>query len=146
MGALNFNLCTYSMCKTYINFTPSSKYLFYERCISVATATLRSILRRRQRCSRDYGACRQRRGMRWQFYGGWSDDARRISGCIQTLPRGREERRVCIRLSALIIDLGYQNWHLVLGYCCLCNMKSLAKGPQSTVYCMNLKAIFIYHI
>ena len=23
----------------------------------------------------------------------WSDDARRISGCIQTLPRGREERR-----------------------------------------------------
>ena len=78
--------------------------------------------------------------------GGGSDDARRISGCIQTLPRGREERRVCIRLSALIIDLGYQNWHLVLGYCCLCNMKSLAKGPQSTVYCMNLKAIFIYHI
>ena len=104
VGALNFNLCTYSMCKTYINFTPSSKYLFYERCISVATATLRSILRRRQRCSRDYGACRQRRGMRWQFYGGWSDDARRISGCIQTLPRGREERR----------EECDQNWHLVL--------------------------------
>ena len=48
------------------------------------------------------------------LWGGLSDDARRISGCIQTLPRGREERRVCVRLSALIIDLSYQNWHLVL--------------------------------
>ena len=40
VGALNFNLCTYSMCKTYINFTTFLNLLqtiFYDHCVSVAT-------------------------------------------------------------------------------------------------------------
>ena len=42
-----------------------------------------------------------------------SDDARRISGWHSNTStwKRRKER---VKLSALIIDLGYQNWHLVL--------------------------------
>ena len=55
-------------------------------------------------------------GMRWQFFGGrgWSDDARRIAKWMHSNTSTWKRRKERVKLSALIIDLGYQNWHLVL--------------------------------